>query len=166
MAPLKARLEQSKRIAAKIPFIHVMAPEAEFKSNYSFDTIKRLQKMYPYIHFIWIMGADNLVQFHRWYRWRAFFRLLPIAVFDRAPYTLKAFCCKAALRYKVSFKKPKKRLKLGKAPAWTFIRMKPHPASSTAIRKKAAPQQSVGKKKPIPAKKTSAKKKSSLKKKR
>lgn len=135
MAPLKARLLQSQTIAAPAPFIRVLAPEAEFGSNYSYDTVRRLQKLYPYIDFIWIMGADNLVEFHRWYRWSAFFTRLPIAVFDRAPYTLKAFSSKAALRFIKQYVAPKHRLRFGAPPTWTFIRMKPHPASSTALRK-------------------------------
>ena len=37
----------------------------------------------PQVHFVWIMGADNLRSFHRWQRWRGIARLVPIAVVDR-----------------------------------------------------------------------------------
>ena len=36
---------------------------------YTYDTIKKLKLMLPRVNFIWIMGADNLVNLHKWDKW-------------------------------------------------------------------------------------------------
>ncbi len=44
--------------------------EARLGTRATIDTLRRLQAMYPGVRFVWLMGADNLVQFHRWRSWR------------------------------------------------------------------------------------------------
>ena len=63
------------------------------------DTLKALRKRYRGVHFVWVMGADNIAGFHRWRAWRAIAKLVPIAVLDRAPYGLKALHARFALQY-------------------------------------------------------------------
>ncbi|MFZ5726849.1 MAG: nicotinate-nucleotide adenylyltransferase, partial [Pseudomonadota bacterium] len=79
MAPLPARLASARRMARRSP-IRATAIEAELGTRYTVDTLKKLIRRYPNRRFIWIMGADNLVQLPRWRDWRDIARLMPIAV--------------------------------------------------------------------------------------
>ncbi len=87
MAPLAARLA-SAAATARHPRIHAVAVERELGTTYTVDTIAALQRRFPASRFIWIMGADNLAQFHRWHDWRGLARRVPIAVFARPGYSL------------------------------------------------------------------------------
>ena len=67
-------------------------------SHYTADTLRALRRRFPRLRFVWLMGGDNLVQIPRWERWTEIFRTVPIAVFDRPSYSLKALAgrgCKA-----------------------------------------------------------------------
>ena len=73
--------------------------EAGRGSAYTVDTIRFLKRRFPSVDFVWLMGADNLVSFHRWRSWESLFRLVPIAVLDRPGYRLKARASRAAQRF-------------------------------------------------------------------
>lgn len=85
MAPLDVRLAQAKQVA-RHPRIRPLAIEAELGTRYTVDTVAKLQRRYPRVRFIWIMGADNLAGFHRWRAWRRLAAQVPIAVFARPHY--------------------------------------------------------------------------------
>ena len=57
--------------------------EAQIGSRFTYDTLRWLKRRAPGVHFVWIMGADNLRQFHLWRHWRAIADLAPIVVVDR-----------------------------------------------------------------------------------
>src|SRR3546814_1579531 len=82
MAPLPARLASARRMARRSP-IRATAIEAELGTRYTVDTLKKLIRLHPNRRFIWIMGADNLVQLPQWRDWREIARLMPIAVIAR-----------------------------------------------------------------------------------
>src|SRR3546814_990925 len=63
---------------------------------YTADTLKALTQRLPRVRFVWLMGADNLIQVHQWQDWRHIFMRLPVAVFDRPTYSLGALSSKAA----------------------------------------------------------------------
>ena len=136
LAAYEKRLASARAVAATHPRIRVLDLEARYKLRYSYETVAFLQRRYPGAHFVWMMGADNLAQFHRWRRWRQILASIPIVVFDRAPYS------HTALRHKTFIKMQKFRLKnmhikRGKnAPALVFVHLKRDPLSSTALRKK------------------------------
>jgi len=83
MAPLAARLQSARRIAAHEPRVHVSALETALHTIYTIDTVKALRRRFPKIEFVWLMGSDNLQQFSRWRSWQALARLIPIAVVQR-----------------------------------------------------------------------------------
>lgn len=85
MADLPARVASARAMARRAP-IRVSAIEAEMGTRYTADTLARLQRRYPNFRFVWLMGADNLAQFHRWRDWRGIARLMPIAVIARPGY--------------------------------------------------------------------------------
>src|SRR3546814_13241398 len=66
------------------------AIEAELGTRYTIDTLKKLGRLYPNRRFIWIIGADNLVQLPQWRDWREIARLMPIAVIARPGYNDRA----------------------------------------------------------------------------
>ena len=83
MAPLAARLQSARRIAGRNPHIHVSALERALHTIYTIDTVKALQRRFVDVHFVWLMGSDNLKQFSHWRRWEDLARRIPIAVVQR-----------------------------------------------------------------------------------
>ena len=135
MAPLNVRLQSAKEVAQH-KSITPMALEDTLGTQYTIDTLRALKTHYPDTSFVWIMGADNLVQFSKWKDWEAIFSLVPIAVFDRAPASGKAAKSDAAMAFSESRLAPfeAKKLVLKKAPAWIYFSTPQNPTSATAIR--------------------------------
>ncbi len=94
-ADYATRLEKARHVKCH-PRIHVSDIEQRFGTRYTIDTLRRLKQKYPEHDFVWIMGADNLAQFHRWKRWQDIARLMPLIVVDRKPYTRAALASPAA----------------------------------------------------------------------
>lgn len=119
----------------------VGALEAELGTLYTVDTLAALRRRLPRIRFVWLMGADNLAQIHRWQGWSRIFRAVPIAVLDRPTYSLGAATGHAARRFAGHRRGPRavRRLALAKPPAWVLLRGRRHPASASAIRAAARP---------------------------
>jgi len=105
-------------------------------TRYSIDTVKALKARCPGVRFVWLMGADNLIQMPKWQGWRALFQAVPIAVFARPPYSFKARSGRAARRF-ARFRVPvfkASRLVDMQPPAWVFLLNRPHRASASNIR--------------------------------
>jgi nicotinate-nucleotide adenylyltransferase len=97
LAPLLARLAEARRLA-RDPRIVVTDIEARLGLRYTADLIAYLRGHCPGVRFVWIMGADNVVEFHRWRRWERIMRQVPVAVVDRPGTTLKVSSAKAVQR--------------------------------------------------------------------
>ena len=69
MAPLTARVASAIRQARRAP-IRVTAIEQQLGTRYTVDTIAAVQNRFPNDRFVWLMGSDNLVSFHKWRAWR------------------------------------------------------------------------------------------------
>jgi len=85
MAPLVARVA-SAGVIARHPRIRVTDLERRLGTRFAVDTVAALQRRCPNVRFIWLMGADNLAQFHHWSRWRGLAARVPIAVLARPGY--------------------------------------------------------------------------------
>ncbi len=94
MAPLAARLA-SAQAATLHPRLRALALEDQFGTRYAVDTVRQLQRHFPAYRFIWLMGADNLAELHRWHRWRALAAAVPFAVFARPGYEGQAMVAPA-----------------------------------------------------------------------
>jgi nicotinate-nucleotide adenylyltransferase len=94
------------------------------------------------VHFVWIMGADNLRSFHRWDNWRAIADLVPIAVVDRLGPSLYASASAAgnALAFARIPESEAMTLPTRRPPAWVFLHGLKSPLSSTALREKRQSQ--------------------------
>lgn len=138
LAPLAERIARSEQIAPD-PRIEVTAFEAAFDVRYTADTLALVRERNPGVDFVWIMGADNLTQFHQWQRWNEIATTMPIAVIDRPGSTLalsSSVFAKTFIEARVD-QSDAAGLAHRKAPVWTFIHGPRSSLSSTAIREKA-----------------------------
>lgn len=136
MAPLTERLAAARALAAGDRRILVTDLETRLGSAYTADTIAALTRLLPRVRFVWLMGADNLIQVHQWQDWPQIFNCLPVAVFDRPTYSLGALSGKAArafARYRLK-ERSARRLAEARPPCWVFIHCRLSPQSATAIR--------------------------------
>lgn len=136
LAPLPSRMDAAAAIAAA-RIVSVTGLEAGFPTAYTAATLTHLLARYPGVKFIWLMGADNLAQVHRWRRWRSIFDRVPVAVVNRPGWHLKALSSPAARRY-ADDRVPENRCReiLDRPrPAWTFLTGPLSNLSSSAIRR-------------------------------
>jgi nicotinate-nucleotide adenylyltransferase len=135
LAPLGERVAAARSLASH-PRIDVTDVEADLGNNYTYATISYLVRRCRQVHFVWIMGADNLRHFHRWQRWRDIASLVPIAVVDRLGPSLysAAGVGGQALGF-ARLPESAARALPGKAPpAWVYLHGLKSPLSSTALR--------------------------------
>lgn len=132
-APMPDRLARARALM-RDPRVKVTDLEARLGTRYTAATLERLKAIYPGVQFVWLMGADNLVQFHRWDRWRDILRMVPVAVMARPGWGVRAGLSRAARSFRSHATRRGEVLRGRTAPAWAFIQMPQHPASSSAIR--------------------------------
>jgi len=118
---LEARLTLCKELIRN-PHIEVTAFEAKYHTRFTADTLSLLKRKRPRVNFVWIMGADNLANFHKWQNWRKIADMMPIVVVDRPGSTLSFSSAKAAralAKYRLD---PEDSALIGrfKPPVWTF----------------------------------------------
>ena len=135
MAPLPARLASARAMARRAP-IRATAIERELGTRYTAETLARLVRKYPKRRFIWLMGADNLAEFHRWRDWRKIAALVPIAVIARPAYTDHALAAPAMgwLRRFVRPAGQAKQWTTWRPPALVLLRFRLDPTSATRLR--------------------------------
>jgi nicotinate-nucleotide adenylyltransferase len=135
MAPLSARLASARAMARHAP-IRATAIEARLKTRYTADTLAKLPRLFPKHRFIWLMGADNLGQFHQWRDWRGIARQVPIAVIARPGYDRAARASPAMgwLRRAVRPAGQAKNWTSWRLPALVLLRFRPDPTSATSLR--------------------------------
>ena len=86
---LRTRMQFAKKIIGKNNYIKVKFYEEKIGSNRTIDLIRYLSKEQKNeIYFI--MGADNLINFHKWYKWKSIVKKCIILVFDRQGYKAKS----------------------------------------------------------------------------
>jgi nicotinate-nucleotide adenylyltransferase len=135
LRPLEERLQRSAEVAAS-PRIVVTGAEATLRTHYTANLIEVLQRRAASARFVWIMGSDNLVQFHRWENWRAIAEAVPIAVINRPGSLAAALSARAAQAlapYRVD-EADAPTLAYLQPPAWVFLTGPRNAVSSTALR--------------------------------
>jgi nicotinate-nucleotide adenylyltransferase len=135
LASLANRLAAARALAHH-PRIDVTDLEAALGTPYTYETVSYLRRRCPGVHFVWIMGADNLRSFHRWQRWRGIAHLVPIAIVDRLGPSLYA-TGSAAAQSLAHYRLPEAaatKLADHKPPAWIYLHGLKSPLSSTALR--------------------------------
>ena len=132
---LEERAQAARTLAAD-PRIDVTCLESVIGTRYTVDTINYLRRRASGLRFVWIMGADNLAQFHRWQHWQRIAGQVPLAVIDRPPQSFRALAAPAAQAL-APYRLPENeagRLADQDAPAWVFLTGLKMNLSSTTLR--------------------------------
>lgn len=135
MAPLSARLGSAQAMARRTR-IRPTAIERQLGTRYTVDTLRALKRRYPKRRFLWLMGADNLAQFHQWRDWRRIAQIVPIAVIARPGYDRQARRA-PAMAWLRRFVRPAVQARNWtnwSLPALVIIASRPDPTSATALR--------------------------------
>ncbi len=136
MAPLAERLKNAQ-VKARRARIKATAIERELGTRYTVDTLAALVRRFPRRRFIWLMGGDNLAQFHRWRDWRRIAQFMPIAVAARPGYERQARSSRAlgSLRKYVRPACDARNWTEWRPPALVLLRFRPDTSSATALRR-------------------------------
>ena len=135
---LTLRINYCRKICHHIPYIRIITDPSPYPHR-SIHTVTTLTRSYPDISFIWMMGADNLIHFHRWHRWYDIASSVPLVIYDRKPYSYRALRSKAAYTLCHRYIAPQHAalLPFHDTPAWSFLRLPTYNISSTEIRNNA-----------------------------
>lgn len=132
-APMADRLARARKLM-RHPRVKITALEATLGTRATADTVDRLKAIYPGVTFVWLMGADNLVQFHHWGRWRDILRSVAVGVLARPGSGVAARLSVAARAFRVHRVSRGETLRGRRPPVWAFVNLPMNEASSTEIR--------------------------------
>ncbi|AXI43442.1 nicotinate-nucleotide adenylyltransferase [Sulfitobacter sp. SK011] len=134
-APLAKRLAHARDVMQH-PRVEVTDIENRIGTRYTAQTLAKLRGLYPQVRFVWLMGADNLAQFHHWQDWRQIMETVPVGVLARPGQRISARMSRAAALY-APYRIAGRHAQLlahSKAPAWCFVNVPMVDVSSSAIR--------------------------------
>ncbi|MEJ6390540.1 nicotinate-nucleotide adenylyltransferase [Gymnodinialimonas ulvae] len=134
-APLDRRMAAAQALI-RHPRVLATDIEARIGTRYTAATLEALMRLYPGVRFVWLMGADNLAQFHRWQHWDWIMDHVPIGVLARPGQRISARTSVAAQHYRDAKLPASAARLLGKAdaPAWCFLNVPMRDVSSSEIR--------------------------------
>lgn len=127
------------------PGIDVTDLESAFGTRYTIHLLRRLKRLAPGARFVWIMGGDNLRDFHRWKDWREIAELVPIVVIARPGAMAKARLSRFAQQF-AQHRLPQaaaRTLARHAPPAWLYLTAPLDPTSSTDLRAQTAQLQAM-----------------------
>ena len=135
-ATYKERIKNCRNITRGLP-IKISEIEKKINCTYSYQSLNYILNNYKNIKFFWLMGSDNLINFHKWQKWQNIFNEISIVIFKRHGYNslaLKSITSKKFTTSKISsLILNKKNFK--KLPSWTWVNNKEIKISSSEIRK-------------------------------
>lgn len=140
-APLDARIGKARQLM-RHPRVDVTDIEAQLGTRLTVDTIAALQRQCPEVHFVWLMGSDNLVQFDQWDRWDEIAQRIPLGVLARPGSRLAARKSRTA-RILRRWRLPETNARLlpvMNTPAWMLVNLPMSHLSSTLIRQEYRPK--------------------------
>ncbi|MWD28009.1 nicotinate-nucleotide adenylyltransferase [Aquicoccus sp. SCR17] len=145
-APLEQRMAEARALLDH-PRMHVSDFEARVNTRYTAETLEELHRVARGLRFVWLMGADNLVQFNRWERWRQIIETVPLGVLARPGQRISARNSVAARVYRHARIPADQSQSLARAtaPAWCFVNVPMVDISSTALRAAGARDRATGK---------------------
>jgi len=134
-APLADRMARARDVMQH-PRVQVTDVEARLGTRHTAQTLRHLIARYPGVQFVWLMGADNLSQFHRWQDWRWIMDHVAVGVLARPGDRLAAGFSPAARIYRAARIPARASSTLGlvQPPAWCFVNLPLSDQSSTALR--------------------------------
>ena len=134
-APLERRVEVARSVMDH-PHVRITTLESDFGTRYTAETLGRMIRHFPGVRFVWLMGADNLSDFHRWESWRDIFYMVPIGVLARPNQRISARMSPAARQFRRFRLRAREAARLPDmdAPAWCFVNVPMNRMSSSTIR--------------------------------
>ncbi len=129
------RIKNCKEISKDKPIL-IKEIEKKINSKHTYQTLDYLLNHYANIKFFWIMGADNLISFHKWQKWRQILKEVSIVVFKRHGYNnqaLKSIACRTFANYRINSHQINKNNFI-KLPSWAWVDNREIKISSTEIR--------------------------------
>jgi nicotinate-nucleotide adenylyltransferase len=145
--PLKSKSETAPladRIKGIAPFVSRKDIISDFETRihaaYTLDTLRALKGRFQGVQFVWIMGADSLVNFHHWRGWVQIAHMMPMAIVSRPGTLMKSRLSPAARRFGAYRQKERAAhiLSRKEAPVWTYLKGPLQSVSSTALRSQGA----------------------------
>ncbi len=135
LADLSQRLAATQRMISH-PRIAVTGFEAALGTAYTARTLDFLHRRFAGVHFVWIMGGDNLAGFHRWQEWPRILQSMPVAVLDRPGFRFRAMASPAAVKFRNAQVDETQAgaLALIAPPAWAYLTIPLTDISSTELR--------------------------------
>ena len=118
---LSQRLKKAKELTKGIKKIQVIHLDKRVNSSRSINIINYLVNRKKLKNIYFIIGADNLINFHKWKDWKRIVKLTKLIVFSRKGYDRKGSKSTVTKYYKNKI---------------TFIKNRPIVISSTKLRKK------------------------------
>ena len=136
-ADLDRRLSACNKLVNH-PKVIVTDLERVFNTRYTAQTLTSLKSQYIGVRFVWLMGADNLAEFHKWDRWQDIMHMLPVGVMARPNQQLAANCSPAARIFRESrlSAHSSTALPFKEAPSWSLLTGPMDDESSSKIRAK------------------------------
>jgi nicotinate-nucleotide adenylyltransferase len=138
IADFEHRAALCEIIAKKHPWLKVSYFEEGTNSAYTAETLQKIKKHYKNTRFIWLMGTDNMKNFHKWQNWQEIMHHTSIVIFSREKadgrrvYAQElhspAFCRYAKNRVRG-------KTKLDFSPQWRIMFTPNHIGRATEIRK-------------------------------
>lgn len=138
-APMADRIARARAVIDH-PRVNVTDIEARIGTRYTAQTLNRMVHLFPQAKFVWLMGADNLVQFDQWQDWHWIMENVPVGILARPGDRISARTSKAArlyARYRLS-SRSSQLLGRSVAPSWCFVNVPMLSLSSTMLRKNGA----------------------------
>ncbi len=134
-APMAQRMARARAVMDH-PKVEITGIEAQLGTRSTAQTLAALRRHYPGVRFVWLMGADNLAQFHLWQDWRQIMETVPVGVLARPGQRISARMSRAAALYAPYRIAGRNSQLLGRAmaPAWCFVNVPMVDVSSTALR--------------------------------
>ena len=130
-----SRLESATHLMQH-PRVRVSDIEKRIGTNYTVDTLSKLTHSFPKMQFVWLMGADNFVQFDQWRQWERIMYTVPIGILARPGNRLAPLTARSARKFRLHRVATKQSRRLAKAetPSWCYINLPMSNLSSSAIR--------------------------------
>ena len=134
-APIEQRM-QAAREMIRHPRIEATDIEAQLGTRYTARTLEKLRKHYRDVHFVWVMGADNLAGLHEWRDWRDIMDSVPVGVVARPGERTAARFSKAARIYRAARLPARHAAQMGRMqpPVWSFVNIPMSAEASSDIR--------------------------------
>jgi nicotinate-nucleotide adenylyltransferase len=136
-APLERRLERARKVARSHPRLRVTDLEAQMGTRYTIDTVTRLKRRFPAVRFVWLMGSDNLLSFHRWRNWQRLAMTVPIAIVTRPGTILAPLASEATHRFAIQRSLGGARsFAMARPPVLVVLDSRRNSASATVLRER------------------------------